>query len=202
MSVSLANNAYAAAIIARALEAARTPDEFKVAPKVFYHTHNGAKFHIDLGPGRVKTIAFINHKYVTDDKREIDQLELVADTPGTFIYTLPDSDAAKIMQEELAKEARTDIMKTAQAQAAVHGQQFDPNTPVVPVATHASVTVPLAAAPYVPPNTGMQNSFSGTVPGAPELPLTKPEDQTAPPASAALAALAKLTADAKSAAAT
>lgn len=199
MSASLANNAYAAAIIARALEAATTPAEFRVDPKVFYHTHNGAKFHIDQGPGRVKTVAFINHKYVTDDRREIDQLNLVADVPGTFIYTLPDSDTAKIMQQELANEARADIMKTAQAAAAAHGQSFDPSTPVIPVAMQNNATVPMQVSQYVAPNTGMQNSLSGTVAGAPTLPLTTPEMQKAPPASAALEALAKLTKDAQAA---
>lgn len=192
MSASLAGNEYAKRILDRALAEAKTPDQFRVDVKIYYHTHNGAKFHFDLGPGNVKTVAFINYKYVTDDKREIDQLELVADKPGTFVYTMPDSDVAHIMQLELAEEAKRDIMKTAAAKAGDSNQNFDPNVPVVPVAQHVPMQVQMTQH-YIPPNTGMQNSLGGTVAAdlTSAVQMTTAAMQTQPP-SASAAAIARL----------
>lgn len=181
-----ATNAYAARMAAQAL----TPAEFKVEPRVYYHTHNYARFHIDLGPGRTKTVTFANYRHITDDKREQDQLDLVADQPGTFIYTIPDSDVARAMQEELAREQQQDVLKTAQAAAAVSGQQFDARTPIVPVVHNM-------AGPQGVAVVGMQNSLSGSI-ATPGL-VTAPEQQVAAPnaQTAALDRLNAMTADAK-----
>lgn len=157
------------------IEASRTPSEFLVAAKVYFHHFNYAKFHIDLGGSRVKSVSFANKRYITDDKREQDQLDLIADIPGTFIYTLPDSEIDAAIREELRRELVKDVMQTAVATAAVQNQQFDPNAPIIPVnvqpvaSTNVSVQqVPQTVQqtqqiPQAPPGVvGLANSFSGT----------------------------------------
>jgi hypothetical protein len=150
MSLDHSNNAYAAALAA----SARTPEQFKVPPRAYFHQHPHAKFHFDLGGSRVKTVSFAGGVYVTDDKREQDQLDLVVDVPGAFIYQMKDSEVAAAMARELQNEQRTEVMKTAQAVAAAHGQQFDPNSPIVAVNTgHTPQGLAIV---------GAANSFSGT----------------------------------------
>lgn len=154
-----AGNAYAARLAAQA----RTPEQFKVESRIYFHHHNYAKFHFDLGGSNVKTVPFANHRYITDDKREQDQLDLVADVPGTFIYTLADSDVARAMAQELQKEQVGDVLRTAAASAAVHNQQFDPNAPIVPVnVQHVQPTGMTVAAVSQQAIVGLQNSMSGT----------------------------------------
>lgn len=128
---------------------AKTPDEFKVPAKTYFHQHNYAKFHFNLGvPGSCKTVEFANYKYITDDRREQEQLFFVADVPGTMIYTIKDSEIAHAIAHEQQQEAHGQIQKAAQAQAAVSGQHFDPSAPITPINNQASAIV------------GMQNSFS------------------------------------------
>jgi len=190
MAIDLSNNDYAKKLLA----SNNTPEEFKREPRSYYHTHNYAKFHFDLGGSRVKTISFANYRYVTDDKREQDQLDLVADQPGTFIYTVPENDVARQLQMELAAEQRRDVMKAAQAASAVSGQAFDPNTPVVTVAGNQPAGLAVV---------GMQNSLSGSqaVEGITSN-MTVASTQSARPSAAQLAKerLEQLTAEAKASA--
>lgn len=196
---SHAGNEYAK----RLAEQARTPENFKVEPKVYFHRHNYAKFHFDLGiPGSTKTVAFANYRYITDDKREQDQLDIVADVPGTMIYTLAQSDVNAALEQELAQEQRKDVMAAAQASAAAHGQSFDPNTPIVPVKVqHVGQSQGVSVSPVQAPQgvavTGMQNTFSGTQ--ATETVDAKAVVQTASPTaeSIALERLNSMTANAK-----
>lgn len=194
-------NAYAAALAAQA----RTPVDQIVDAKMYFHQHNYAKFHFDLGGSRVKTIQFANYRYITDDKREQDQLDLVADCPGTFIYTIPGSDVAAAMVQELAAEANKSIMQTAQAASAVNNQVFDPNAPIIPVNVQTVTQTPgltVGIAPNIGKNaqgqgvavTGLQNSLSGTQPtDGVEGKMTTPQTQTSAP-SAADEAIARLNA--------
>lgn len=166
-----ANNDYAR----RLAEASRTPADHQVPTKAYYHHHNYAKFHFDLGGSRVKTVAFAQHCYITDDKREQDQLDLVADYPGTFIYTVKDGEVAAAMQQERMVEAAKTILATAAANASVHNQMFDPNTPIVPVRVQDNQQTPGLQVTPVPRQqspahvqgqgvavVGLGNSFSGT----------------------------------------
>lgn len=161
----------------RLAEQSRTPDDFLVEPKIYFHHHNFARFHVDLGDSRVKTIAFANHRYLTDDKREQDQLDMVADIPGTFIYTLPDSDAQRAIEEELAGELRKSVLQTAEARAGDNKQTFDPNVPVIP----AMQGVQNTPAQFRPANTGVQSTLTGM--NNSTLRQTMPEDQIIPPVS-------------------
>lgn len=191
----------------RLAEQSRTPKEHRVDAKVYFHRHNYAKFHFDLGvSGSTKTIAFANYRYITDDKREQDQLDIVADAPGTMIYTMADSDVNAALEQELRGELQKDVIRTAQAQAASHGQQFDPNQPIVPVHSQPLTPTTVQVRPVTPgaqqaPQgvavTGMQNTFSGTqateqVGGAAVAVETPPTVQ-----SEALARLAAMTESAK-----
>lgn len=196
MNQNAATNEYAARQLAAAAARLLTPKEFVVEPRAYFHQHNGAKFHVDLGKSNVMTIMFANYRVVTDDKRVQEQLDLVADQPGTFIYTMPQNEAARIIEHELQIEKQKQVMQTAAAQAGVHNQQFDPNTPIVPVITQAQqMPMTMQQMPsYSAPGTGMQNSFSGTqATDALTAQMTKPSDQTAAPSSTT-AALDKLTA--------
>lgn len=183
-------------------EAARTPKEFQVPPKMYFHHHNYAKFHVDLGGSRVKSIAFANYRYLTDDKREQDQLDLVADVPGSFVYTMADSDVDAIIRQELSSELRQDILRTAVAQAADRNQQFDPNAPIIPVQVQALQQTPMQITPVANPGqpqnagavVGLQNSGSNSqaVEQLTGRPTTAAEQTKAP--SAADAAVAQLNA--------
>lgn len=201
-----AGNEYAA----RLAEQSRTPPEFKVETKIYFHHHNYAKFHVDLGGSRVKTIAFANHRYITDDKREQDQLDLVADNPGTFIYTMSENDVSRMMAQEAAALNFAQIMGTAAAAAAVNQQPFDPNVPIVPVNVNPVQPTMMTVAPVVPQNmqgavagvgtVGLANSFSGTqATEALNATMTQPAEQTVAPnaSSEAMARLAALTANAQ-----
>lgn len=195
MSANHASNEYAK----RLAEQSRTPEQFKVGPKVYFHRHNYAKFHFDLGQqGAVKTVAFANYRYITDDKREQDQLDMVADAPGTMIYTISDSEVNAALEQELAQELHKDVMRAAQAQAAAHGQAFDPNQPIIPVnggvQARPVVSTPVVAKPLGAQGTavvGMQNSLSGTQATEP-VNVTTPA-QAASPTADALAKLQSLT---------
>jgi len=194
-----ATNAYAAKIIGNLTANAKTPEEFQRPLKAYFHVHNYARFHFDIGPSRVKTIQFANYKYVTDDSREQDQLNLVADVPGTFIYTTNDSEVLHQLQEELDKEAKAEIFKVAAASSADRGQQFDPNTPIVPVhVQHGNAPVGLQLHGYQAAGTGMQSSLSGTqAVDVHNAQLTVASQQTMPPiapstSNSAAAALARL----------
>lgn len=183
-----AGNEYAARLAAQA----RTPDAFKAPPKVYFHHHNYAKFHFDLGGSHVKTVAFANHRYITDDRREQDQLDMVADTPGTFIYTLPDSEVARAMAQELAQESAKSIMQTAAASAAVNNQVFDPNAPIVPVTVTHVQQSPGMHVQHVPQGgavVGLANSLSGTQATEPltATQMTDKSQQTSAPDAAKLA---------------
>lgn len=201
MTANHAGNEYAARLAAQS----RTPENQKVDAKIYYHHHNYAKFHFDLGASNVKTVAFANYMYITDDKREQDQLDLVADAPGTFIYTLKDSDVAAAMMQERAQEAARAVLQTAVASAAAHNQQFDPNAPIIPITTPTVTVMPVQPAAVqvqqVPQGVavvGVQNSFSGTqATEAVNAQLTTAKSQTAPPtaADAAVAQLEALTAN-------
>lgn len=169
-SLNHATNEYAR----RLAEQSRTPSQYKVEPKIYFHRHNYAKFHFDLGQqGSVKTVAFANYRYITDDKREQDQLDMVADAPGTMIYTISDSEVNAAFEQELQQELGKDVLRAAQARAAVHGQAFDPNAPIVPVNGDLQVRhqqpTQVTVKPVVPnlgnqgqAVVGMQNSMSGT----------------------------------------
>lgn len=171
-------------------EQARTPENYKGEIKIYFHHHNYAKFHFDLGGSRVKTISFANHRYVTDDVREQDQLDLVANNPGTFIYTLANSETEAILEQERLKELQAEVFKTAQAQAAANGLQFDPNAQTIPVQVQQVTSTPMTIMPVT--NTqqvrstgavvGMQNSLSGTaaVEGG-NMQMTTPDNQTSAP---------------------
>lgn len=163
-------NGLSQAMINAAIAANRTPDEFKVPAKMYFHAHNGARFHIQYTdnhgnpvPGNVKTLTFGNSRYMTDDAREQKQLDMVADVPGTFIYTLPDNEAAKILEDEIAMETRKQIEAAARAASAMAGRQYNPNDPIVPVSLEPGhAPAGLQVRPIAPAHTGMQNSFSGT----------------------------------------
>ncbi len=192
MTQSHAGNEYAR----RLAEQARTPENFKVEPRVYFHRHNYAKFHFDLGiPGATKTVAFANYRYITDDKREQDQLDMVADVPGTMVYTLKDSEVNAALEQELKQEQRNSVVAAAQAQAAAHGQNFDPNVPIVPVNVQhigqspGIMVNPMQQAPQGVAVVGMQNSLSGTQ-ATGDMSLN-PVIQTASP-DAAAEALARL----------
>jgi hypothetical protein len=195
---SHAGNDYAAKLAAQS----RTPKEHLVDNKVYYHHHNYAKFHLDFGGSNVKTISFANHRYITDDKREQDQLDLVADYPGTFIYTIPDNEIARAEQLEIARQTQEGVLKAAAAQSADRGQNFDPNVPIIPIVTNVQqnpgmhiTPVPVQQgqpqAPQAVAVVGMQNSLSGTQ-ATEDLKLSTPPVVTPP--SAADAATARLNA--------
>jgi hypothetical protein len=187
-----AGNEYAARLAAQS----RTPEQFKVEPKIYFHHHNYAKFHFDLNGG-VKSVSFANYRYITDDKREQDQLDLVADAPGTFVYTLPGSDSARAIQQELAQEAQKDVLRAAAAHAASHNQMFDPNAPIVPVTVqHVTQTPGMTVAGVHTSNAvvGLANSLSGTQATDPVgAQPTQPSQQSKAP-SAADEAFARLNA--------
>ncbi len=156
------NNEYAAKLA----QQSRTPKQHQVPAKVYFHRHNYAKFHFDMGtPGNTKSAAFANYRYITDDKREQDQLDLVADAPGTMIYTMADSDVNAALEIELQQEMAKSVKTAAQAHAAVHGQQFDPNAPIVPMRSEPIQPTAVRVTPVAPQGhavKGMQNSLSGT----------------------------------------
>jgi hypothetical protein len=154
------------------MNASRTPDEFKVAEKTYYHQNNYARFHFSLGASSVKSVEFANHRYITDDKREQSQLDAVADNPGTFIYTRTDSPAAQRMANELATEKQKALQATAAARAADSGVQNDPNAPIVAAVIGGTASM-----------LNPQNTFSGTTA---TVEVKVPEDN---PAAAALAKL-------------
>jgi hypothetical protein len=193
MAADASNNEYAAKQLAAAAARLLTPEQYRTEPKVYFHQHNGAKFHVDLGKGNVMTVMFANYKLVTDDKRVQEQLDLVADQQGTFIYTLPQSEAAQILEREREEELRKAVLATAQARAGQLGQQFDPSAPIIPVAMQNPV-VPQVMGTYLAENTGMQSSISATQPTeAISGRFTTPADQTKPP-TAELSPLEKLNA--------
>ena len=68
-------NTYAQYLAELARKQNTTPEEFRAPARVYWHRHNYAKFHFDLAPWKlgVKSIAFANFRYITDDKREQDQ---------------------------------------------------------------------------------------------------------------------------------
>jgi hypothetical protein len=198
MSMNISTNEYARKLA----DAARTPSQHKVDPKVYFHHFNYAKFHFDLGGSAVKSVSFANHRYITDDKREQDQLDMVADVPGTFIYTLPESEVDAAIQRELQQELANSVMQTARAHAAVHGQQFDPNTPIMPVQVQHVQPTPVQVAPASGGRAvvGMQSSMSGTTAVDPiAANLTQAAEQMKAPSSAdeAAARIAALTQTAK-----
>lgn len=209
MSLNHAGNEYAARLAAQS----RTPEAQKVAPKIYFHQFNYAKFHFDLGGSHVKTVQFARNRYITDDKREQDQLDLVADAPGTFIYTIPDSDVAAAIAQELNQEAANTVMRTAQAAAAVNGQMYDPNVPVIPVnvqqvsgtaGLQVSMIAPQPAVANGGGVVGLQNSMSGSSTTESNGPAhTVAAGQTRAPTAAdeAMARLAALTGVANNAAA-
>lgn len=193
MTANAATNEYAAKQLAAAAVRLLTPDEFKTTPKIYFHQHNGAKFHVDLGKSRTQTVMFANYRLVTDDKRVQEQLDLVADQPGTFIYTLPNNEAAHYIEQELQRELQQSVMQTAAARSGERGEMFDPNAPIVPVQTQAQ-TMHSMTQTYLAPGTGMQSSIGpanlgDTISGQ----QTTPAMQTKPPGSSG-DALAKLNA--------
>lgn len=152
-------------------EPSRTPEQYRVPARTYYHQHNYAKFHFDLGvAGSCKTVEFANYRYITDDKREQDQLQFVADIPGTFIYTLPDNEIATQMERERQQEFNRAVHQTAAAAAADSNRQFDPNAPIVPVNS---------ATPHGMAVVGVQHSLSGSVASNPMT--VKPVVQSAAP---------------------
>lgn len=157
-----AGNEYAARLAANS----RTPESQKVAAKMYFHQFNYAKFHFDLGGSNCKSVQFANYRYITDDKREQDQLDLVADAPGTYIYTIPDSDVAHALAQEANQESARSIMQAAAAAAAVNGHMFDPNVPIIPVnvqPVHQTPNMQVAIVPQQLQTTvGIQHSLSGT----------------------------------------
>jgi hypothetical protein len=175
---------------------------------MYFHHHNYAKFHVDLGGSRVKSVSFANYRYITDDKREQDQLDLVADIPGSFIYTMANSDVDAMLRQELQQIGQQGVMQTAQAASAAAGQQFDPNTPIVPVMVqHVQATQMhtqpvgqrVAPAPSGGAVVGLQTTFSGSqaTDGLSAAVATTEANQTRPPsaADAAAARLAAMTAE-------
>jgi hypothetical protein len=195
-----AGNEYAQRLAAQS----RTPEQYKAPVRVYFHHHNYAKFHFDLGGSNVKTVAFANYRYITDDKREQDQLDLVADAPGTFIYTMPESDVARAMAQELQQEATKDVLRTAAAHAATNNQMFDPNSPIVPVNVQHVHQTPGLSVSQVPQTgvgvVGLASSLSGTQATEPvHAQATTSAQQTKAPSAAdeAAARLATMTAQAK-----
>lgn len=190
MASSISGNDYAMHLA----QTARTPEQFKVPPKIYFHHFNYAKFHFDCGGSSAKSISFANYRYITDDKREQDQLDLVADVPGTYIYTIPDSEISAALKQELNQELAKDVYKTAIAQAQVNNVQFDPNAPIVPVQVQHVTPTPVNIAPAV---VGMANSLSGVQATNPLNPAqTQAKDQTSAPTAAdeAAARIAAMTA--------
>lgn len=197
---NLSNNAYAARLASQG----RTPPEFQVEPRVYYHHHNYAKFHFDMGGSSVKSVSFANHRYVTDDKREQDQLDLVADLSGSYIYTIPDSDVARELQLEQARLTQEGVLQAAQAQAADRGQSFDPNVPIVPIVSNVPQSaLQMTPVPQQAPTpqgavavVGMANSLSGTAATETgQLQNTVPNPAPPSSADAAAARLAAMTAE-------
>lgn len=184
-----AGNDYAARLAAQS----RTPEQYKVDAKIYFHHHNYAKFHFDMGGSNVKTVAFANHRYITDDKREQDQLNLVADVPGTFIYTIPDSDVRYAAMKEMTQESAQMVMKAAQARVESSNQPFDGRVPIVPINVQQVQHTPVQVQPLTQGQAvvGLQHSFSGTA--ATEELTAKEVQQTAPP-NAAEEARARLSA--------
>lgn len=179
MSFNHVGNTY----LARLADMAKTPEEFRVEAKFYYHQHNHAMFHFDLGGSKVKSVAFVNNLYITDDKREQDQLDAIADVPGSFIYTSPNNQQEQEFRTWIEQYRNDAVVAAAQARSAVAGQQFDPRVPIVPVLTDGQVQnqqqrfapPPLTpvnirqAPPPVPAQenrqpaiVGTQNTFSGT----------------------------------------
>lgn len=205
MSNNHVGNEYAARLAAQS----RTRPENKVEPKVYFHRHNYAKFHFDFGTaGSAKTVAFANYRYITDDKREQDQLDFVADLPGTMIYTMADSEVNAALEQELKQELAKSVAQTAQAQAASHGQQFDPNQPIVPVHSQAPQQTSVQVRPVTPgaqqaPQgvavVGMANTFSGTQATEQVNGSAIPVEASPTVQSEALARLAAMTESAKAA---
>jgi hypothetical protein len=195
MAINHAGNDYAMRLAAQA----RTPEQYKVEPRMYFHQFNYAKFHVDLGGSHVKSIQFANYRYITDDKREQDQLELVADVPGTFIYTVADSDVAAAMKQELQQENVRSIMQAAAASAAANHLPFDPSAPIIPVNVQHVTATQVSVAPVSGGFVGVQNSLSGTVPTETgNVPFTTANEQTRAP-NAADEAVARLNAMASAA---
>jgi hypothetical protein len=112
-------------------DAPKTPEEFKVEPKTYYHMHNYARFIFADPEGAARPVQFGNHKYITDDKREQRQLDLVADRPGTMIYTI-----AETVKNELAErqhQLTEQVEGAAAATFADRNLRNDPSQPVVPI---------------------------------------------------------------------
>lgn len=181
-------NTYAQYLAELARKQNTTPEEFRAPARVYWHRHNYAKFHFDLAPWKlgVKSIAFANFRYITDDKREQDQLDLVVNQPGTMIYSVPDSDARKVFDHELQAQLTEQVTAAARANAGAHNQIFDSNVPIQAVVNQQPTitALPLQNGGAV---VGMGNSFNAVA--AVDVPsnaqLTTPETQVLPPTAAA-----------------
>lgn len=194
MAQDASNNLYAAKQLAAAAARMLTPKEFVAPPKVYFCQHNGAKFHVDLGKSNVMTLQFTNYKLVTDDIRAQEQLDLIADNPGTFIYTIPHNEAAQIIEREAQEELAKAVLSTAAARVGDAGQQFDPNVPIVPVQTQVQ-QMPVVMHSFRAAGTGMQSSIDPSqATEAITGHQTTAADQTKPPVDAASSALAALNA--------
>lgn len=188
MTTASAENTYMQHLAKLAREQNRTPDEFRTEPRVYWHRHNYAKFHFDMSPWKlgVKTIAFANFRYITDDKREQDQLDLVVNAPGTMIYNVPDSDARRVFDHELQMQLTEQVTGAARANAAAHNQVYDGNVPIQQVLNQQPTisVLPIQNGQAV---VGMGNSFNAV--SAVETPsnaqLTGPANQILPPTAAA-----------------
>lgn len=169
------------AAIDHALAASRTPEKYRVPVKVYFHNHNGAMFHFywlleDGKTPHTKSVMFVNYKYVTDDSREQEQLDAIADRPGTFVYTMRNSEVEQHMAQERALQQAEQIQGAARSAVETTGRQFDPSVPVVPV------SMAPGHAPQGMAVVGMQNSMSGTAGVTPlAVQPTTPQQQTMPP---------------------
>ena len=175
----------------QAMEETSVPEQYKRAPKVYFHRHNYANFIFDFKPWgseTVKKVSFANYKYITEDIREQEQLDMVANKNGTMIYTASEAEMRSMLDNQMLQEMRQQtIMQTAAAVAGSRNQQFDANVPIQAVA-HETPTIQ-----FVPQATqgighvGIQSSLAGTasVEVPTSLALTSPADQTAPPTAVA-----------------
>ncbi len=155
------------------MEISSTPEKYRApAPKTYYHAHNYARFIFDMReslqhPAQAKPVEFAGNKYVTDDTREIAQLDAVADQSGTFIYTIKDSPIAAQIAQEIGRETGAAIVAAANAGDAARNVRGNEGAPIVAVNTGGT--------PAVAAIVGMQNSLAssqpvdvpaGTAPGA------------------------------------
>lgn len=136
--------------ISHVMQAPATPEEHKVSDKTYYHQHNYARVHPLVG-GVVQVIAFANHRFTTDDIRIQKELDLVADVPGTMIYTRKDAESAQMVVQEAAAVLQDQLQQTAAASDAVNNRAPQPGAVIVPVQVSTGQGVP-----------GMVSSLSGS----------------------------------------